>query len=409
MKLTDSIIKAAKPKDKPYKLTDGGGLVLLIQPNGSKWWRFRYRYNGKEQMISIGTYPETTLKVTRKYRDQARELLAQGINPSLHRQEQKQQEAIATENSFESIARQWWNHWKDARTERHAKYVIKRLEADVFPVIGMKPVNDLTAPAIVMIINKIQSRGALDIAKRALTTIGQIMRYAVAHGLAERNPAADIKPTDVLKPTRKTNYARLDEKEVPELLRKIDAYDGQPLTKLALQLMSLTFVRTSELIGARWEEIDIKKRQWRIPAERMKMKTPHVVPLSSQAIALLEQVQILSGDNPLLFPSERRDGKTMSNNTILYALYRLGYHSRMTGHGFRGIASTILHERGYNHEHIELQLAHSKRNAVSAAYDHAKYLEPRAKLMQDWADYLEVIKMGADVVPIKTVNRKRKI
>ena len=252
-----------------------------------------------------------------------------------------------------------------------------------------------------MAIKKIESRGALDIAKRALTTCNQIMRYAVTHGLAERNPAADIKPSDVLKPTKKTNYARLDQKELPELLRKIDAYDGQPLTKLALQLMAFTFVRTSELIGARWEEIELDNKLWRIPAERMKMKTPHIVPLSDQAIAVLAEIKALAADEILLFPSERRDGRSMSNNTILYALYRLGYHSRMTGHGFRGIASTILHEHGYNHDHIELQLAHSKRDAVSASYNHALYLEPRAKMLQAWADYLDGIKTGAAVLPFR--------
>nr|WP_240143519.1 site-specific integrase [Nitrosomonas sp. JL21] len=227
------------------------------------------------------------------------------------------------------------------------------------------------------------------------------MRYAVAHGLAERNPAADIKPSDVLKPANKTNYTRLSEKELPELLRKIDGYEGQPLTRFALQLMALTFVRTGELIGARWDEIDLTKKEWRIPAERMKMKTPHIVPLSDQAIDILTKIKNLSADDILLFPSERRDGKSMSNNTILYALYRLGYHSRMTGHGFRGIASTILHERGYNHDHIELQLAHAPRNAVSAAYNHALYLEPRTRMMQNWADYLEGIKAGAAVLPFR--------
>ena len=245
-----------------------------------------------------------------------------------------------------------------------------------------------------MAIKKIEARGALDIAKRALTTCNQVFRYAVAHGLAERNPAADIKPSDVLKPATKTNHARLSEKELPELLQKIEQYDGQPLTRLALQLMALTFVRTSELIGARWEEIDLIKKEWRIPAERMKMKTPHIVPLSQQAIAVLQELKNLAADDVLVFPSERRDGKSMSNNTILYALYRLGYHSRMTGHGFRGIASTILHEQGCPHEHIELQLAHAKRDQVSAAYNHALHLEPRAKMMQAWADFLDELKKG---------------
>lgn len=392
MKLTDSIIKAAKPNAKAYSLPDGQGLALYVQPSGAKWWRYRYRFNATAKMLSMGVYPDVTLKAARNQQAAFKELLAQEIDPSQHRQERKQQEALATENSFESIARLWWIQWSVARNQRHANYVMRRLESDVFPVIGRKPVTELTATMLLMVIKKIEARGALDIAKRALTTCGQIMRYAVAHGLAERNPAADIKPSDVLRPTKKTNYARLGEQELPELLRKIDAYDGQPLTKLALQFMALTFVRTSELIGGRWEEIDLDKKQWRIPAERMKMKTQHIVPLSDQAIIVLEKIKNLSADHILLFPSERRNGKSMSNNTILYALYRLGYHSRMTGHGFRGIASTILHERQYSHEHIELQLAHSKRDAVSASYNHALYLEPRAKMMQDWANYLEAIK-----------------
>lgn len=401
MKLTDPIIKAVKPKEKPYSLPDGHGLVLLVQPSGAKWWRYRYRFNTTAKMLSMGVYPEVTLKEARNQQARFRELLSQGIDPSQYRQEQKQQKAIAAENSFESIARLWWNHWKHGRTERHAGYTIRRLEADVFPIIGNKPLTQLTAPMLLMAIKRIETRGALDIAKRALTTCGQVFRYAVAHGLAERNPAADIKPSDVLKPSNKANYSRLDQKELPELLRKIDVYDGQPLTKLALQLMALTFVRTSELIGARWEEIELDKKLWRIPAERMKMKAPHVVPLADEAMAVLEKIKKLAADEILMFPSERRDGKTMSNNTILYALYRLGYHSRMTGHGFRGIASTILHERGYNHDHIELQLAHSKRDAVSASYNHALYLEPRTRMMQDWADYLDAIKTGADILPFK--------
>lgn len=399
MKLTDSIIKAAKPKDKRYNIPDGKGLALWVQPDGQKCWRFRYYFNDKEKMLSLGFYPAVSLATARQEHARFKELLAQDIDPSDDRKEQKRQQALAATNSFEAIAHLWWTQWSTARNPRHASYTMRRLEADVFPIIGRKPITELTAPMLLTVIKKIESRGALDIAKRALTTCGQIMRYAVAHGLAERNPAGDIKPSDVLKPANKTNHARLSEKELPELLRKIDGYDGQPLTRFALQLMALTFVRTSELIGARWDEIDSDKKEWRIPAERMKMKTPHIVPLSDQAISILTEIKNLAADEILLFPSERRDGKSMSNNTILYALYRLGYHSRMTGHGFRGIASTILHERGYNHDHIELQLAHSKRDAVSAAYNHALYLEPRAKMMQQWADYLDKLKTGADVIP----------
>lgn len=401
MKLTDSIIKAAKPKEKRYSLPDGKGLVLWVQPDGQKVWRVRYYFNDREKMLSLGFYLGVSLAAARREHGRFKELLAQGIDPSLDRQEQKHKRAAAVENSFQSIALLWWNHWKHDKNERHAGYTIRRLEADVFTVIGNKPINEISASTLLMVIKKVETRGALDIAKRVLTMCGQVFRYAVAHGLAERNPAADIKPSDVLKPTKKTNYARLDQKELPELLRKIDEYDGQPLTKLALQLMALTFVRTSELIGTRWDEIDLIKKEWRIPAERMKMKTPHIVPLSDQAIDVLTKIKNLSADEVLLFPSERRDGKSMSNNTILYALYRLGYHSRMTGHGFRGIASTILHEQGYNHDHIELQLAHSKRDAVSASYNHALYLEPRARMMRDWADYLEAIKTGATILPFR--------
>lgn len=268
MKLTDSIIKAAKSKEKDYSLADGHGLALLVKTSGAKWWRYRYRFNDTPKMLSIGVYPDVSLKEARNLHARLKELLAQGIDPSENRKEEKQQAAIAAANSFESVARLWWNHWKHDKTERHAGYTIRRMEADVFPVIGHKPVNEITAAQFIAMIRKVESRGALDIAKRVLTMCGQVMRYAVAHGLAERNPAADIKPSDVLKPAKKTNHKRLNEKELPELLRNIDGYDGQPLTRLAMQLMALTFVRTGELIGARWNEIDLTKKEWRIPAER---------------------------------------------------------------------------------------------------------------------------------------------
>jgi integrase len=402
MKLTDPIIKAAKPQDKPYPMADGEGLVLHVQPTGAKWWRFRYRFAGKAKMLSLGVYPDVTLKAARIERDRLKDLIKQGIDPSQNRQEETLAAKLTAENSFESVARLWWADWKASRSERHADYVLRRLEADVFTVIGAKPVTDITAPLLLMTVKKIEARGALDIAKRALQTCGQIMRYAVAHGLAERNPAADVKPADALKAHKKTNYARLSAKELPELLRQIDQYDGQALTRLALQLMAHTFVRTGELIGARGEEIDLVAKTWRIPAERMKMKTEHIVPLSAQSLAVIEDIRKISGGGPLLFPGERREGKAMSNNTILFALYRMGYHSRMTGHGFRGIASTILHEQNFNHEHIELQLAHAPRNAVSAAYNHARYLEQRTDLMQHWSDYLNGIKAGAKVIQFKS-------
>jgi integrase len=286
----------------------------------------------------------------------------------------------------------WWDQWRGPRSARHADYVKRRLDADVLPAIGALPVADITAPKLLAMARKIESRGALDIARRSLQTCGQVLRHAVAHGLIERSPAADIRPGDALKPRAKTNYARLDAKELPTLLRRIDAYEGSAYTRLALRLMALTFVRTSELIEARWEEIDFDKAAWRIPATRTKMRTPHIVPLSHQAIDVLKSLHELRGSFGLLFPGERDHSKPMSNNTILFALYRMGYRGLMTGHGFRGIASTILHEQGFRHDIIELQLSHQERDEISAAYNHATYLPQRRKMMQGWADHLEALR-----------------
>jgi integrase len=267
--------------------------------------------------------------------------------------------------------------------------VIRRLEADVFPRIGGRPLQSLTASSFREVAQRIERRGAAAIAKRVLQTCSQVMRYAVAHDLVRHNPVAEIKPSDILRRHKRRNYPRVGVGELPTLLRAIDSYVGSEHTRLALQLMSLTFVRTSELIGAHWEEFDLAGSRWNIPAERMKMKTPHVVPLSRQAKVILERLKEISFARELVFPGDLNPAKPMSNNTILFALYRLGYRGRMSGHGFRGVASTILHEQGWPHEHIELQLAHQERNAVSAAYNHATYLEPRTELMQAWANYLD--------------------
>jgi integrase len=247
----------------------------------------------------------------------------------------------------------------------------------------------------------IEQRGARDIAKRALETTGQVFRFAIAHGYSTRNPASEIRPSDVLKSGRKVNYARVDARELPDLLRAIEVYQGTHVTRLALKLMALTFVRTSELIGATWAEFDTEAARWNIPAERMKMRTPHIVPLSRQALDVLDTLRTLTGQSNWLFPGDRNAKKQMSNNTILKALERMGYKGRMTGHGFRGLASTILHEQGYIHDHIELQLAHAPRNEVSAAYNHALYLEPRTRMMQDWADFLERTQRGGKVLPFR--------
>ena len=389
MPLTDTVIKKAKPGDKPVKLSDGKGLYLLVNPVGSKLWRWKYRFLAKEKVMSLGAYPDVSLAQARESMGAARKLLASGTDPMAQRATNKITKRASAENSFQSVALLWWDHWHGAKSVRHADDVKRRLKADVFPAIGARPVSEIQAQELVAMVQTISKRGALEIAKRALQTSGQVFRYAVAHGLAQRNPASDIKPSDVLASRKAGNYARISAKELPELLMHIDGYGGAAVTRLAMKLMALTFVRTSELIGARWAEFDLEAQRWDIPAERMKMKTPHIVPLSNQAVTVLQTLQLVSGRNTLLFPGERDHEKSMSNNTILGALDRMGYKGRMTGHGFRGVASTLLHEMGFDHAHIELQLAHQERNEVSAAYNHATYLKQRATMMQQWADYLD--------------------
>ena len=394
MPLTDTAIKKAKPGAKPVKLSDGKGMYLLLSPTGSKLWRWKYRVLGKEKVMALGAYPDVPLAQAREAMAEARKVLATGADPMVKRKADKVASRTAAINSFETVARAWWAHWKPARSEQHAGQVMRRFEANVFPYIGPRPVSEIQAPELVAMLKAIEKRGVNDLAKRALQTSGQVFRYAIAHGLATRNPATDIKPSDVLASRQKQNLARIDGKELPQLLRHIEGYKGAATTRLAMKLMALTFVRTTELIGARWEEIDLDGARWDIPAERMKMKTPHIVPLSAQTVNLLKTLQLITGHSALLFPGERDHEKSMSNNTILKALERMGYKGRMTGHGFRGVASTLLHEMGFDHAHIELQLAHQERDEVSAAYNHATYIKQRASMMQDWADYLDTCTVG---------------
>jgi integrase len=389
MPLTDQAIKKAKAGPRPVKMSDGHGLYLLVTETGSKLWRWKYRIDGKEKVMSLGAYTDVSLASARELMAVQRKSLKAGTDPMAQRKATKLAKQVAADNSFQTVALLWWEQWREAKSPRHADDVLRRLNADIFPAIGKRPVSEIQAPELVAMVKAIAGRGALDIAKRALQSSGQVFRYSIAHGLATRNPATDIKPADVLASREKVNFARLDSKELPELMRHIDAYQGAAVTRLAMKLMGLTFVRTSELIAARWEEFDLEAARWNIPAARMKMKTPHIVHLSTQAIEILQTLHIVSGHGALLFPGERDHEKPMSNNTILKALERMGYKGRMTGHGFRGIASTVLHEMGFNHAHIELQLAHQERDQVSAAYNYATYLEERAKMMQHWGDYLE--------------------
>lgn len=407
MALTAVEINNTKPKDKAFKLYDEAGLYMQVTPSGGKLWRFKYRFDGKEKLLAIGSYPEVSLASARERRDNARKLLASEppIDPSEKKQNDKAEKLANKSNTFELWAKKWWQHWQASKSPRHADYVKRRLEADIYPSIGKLPINDIEAHQVVDTVKAIAERGALDIAKRAHQTIGQVFRYAIAHSKeskAKRNPASEIKPSDIIESRPKQNYARVDIKELPQLLRALEASKSQPLTRLAVKLIALTFVRTTELIEAKWSEFDFDEKQWRIPAERMKMKSPHIVPLSRQSLHVLETLKPISGHCELVFPNQNNHSKPMSNNTILKALELAGYKHRMTGHGFRGLASTALHEQGFDHQHIELQLAHQERNQVSAAYNHALYISQRTAMMQHWADYLDELKAGAKIVPFRT-------
>jgi integrase len=398
--LTDSKLKNAKPDARPYKLVDGQGLHALVQTSGSVLWQQRYRFEGKERTASHGSYPLVSLLEARKKRDELKKLLLEGLDPAKVKRQRSANGGFSLGETFKEIADTWHKQWSEVRSPRHAAYVRRRLEGDVFPVIGDLPIASLRPLDVVKVIKAIEARGAVDIAKRAYQTIGAICRYAVAHGLMDRDPTRDVKPSDILISRRSTNYARVDVKELPELLRAVEAYQGTSTTRMALKLMALTFVRTGELIAARWTEFDLSEAVWRIPAERMKMRTEHIVPLSRQAIETLQTLQVISGNAELLFPGDRNRKKPISNNTLLKALERMGFKGRMTGHGFRGLASTVLHENGFDHAHIEVQLAHQERNRISASYNHALYLKQRTVLMQWWADYLDQA-IGRNVVLLK--------
>jgi integrase len=347
--------------------------------------------------MALGEYPLLNLGEAREIHFAARKLRASGIDPMEQRKakaEAQQKAAAASqrevEDSFESVARRWWVWWSEGKSPRHADAVLRRLEGDVFPAFGPKFIDAVTAADVREVMLAIEGREAHDLAKRARETTSQIFRFAIARDIAVRNPAADFKPKDILAAARTENRARVDARDLPELLAKMDNYNGDAITRFAMRLMAYTFVRTSELIEAPWIEFDLGEARWTIPPERMKMKSPHIVPLSRQTVEVLRALKLLTGNGRLVFPGANDKNRPMSNNTILYALYRLGYQGRMTGHGFRGLASTILNESGlFEEAHIEVQLAHLQRDKVAAAYNYAKYLPQRTKMMQWWSEYLD--------------------
>ena len=402
MPISQKAIDAAKPDTKAYRLYDSGGLYLEIAPSGGRWWRFKYRFGGKYKLLSLGVYPAVTLAKARSKRNAFRDLLAEGTDPGEKRKADKH-EALGREiNSFEYVAREWYTKQAAKWTAHHADDVRRRLERNLFPDLGGEPVAEVTAPMLLAAARKVESRGAHDLANRMIGVAGQVFRYAVATGRCERDPSGDLR--GALTPHKARNQAAIKPEELPELLRAIDGYAniGDRQTALALRLLCLTFVRTSELIGATWtefRELDGDAPTWEIPAERMKMKAAHVVPLARQAVVILGELRTLACGSEYILPGRNRD-KPLSNNTLLFALYRLGYKGKMTGHGFRAVASSALNEAGYRPDVIERQLAHKEPNKVRAAYNRTEYLPERRAMMRQWADMVDAYAKGATVVPI---------
>ena len=413
MPLTDLELKNAKPKGKPYKLFDGGGLYLEVAPAGGKWWRLKYRHGGKEKRLSLGVYPETPLasfkdkssgRMVRGARDKAAEarlLLAEGIDPSQQRQADEARKTAVEQDSFEAVAREWFGKNQPRWVKGHSEKILSRLERDLFPWLGKRPISEVTAPELLACLRRIEARGSLDTAHRAKQDASAIFRYAIATGRAQRDPAQDLR--GALPPAKGSHFATIvDPAAVGALLRAVEGYRGDLVTRCALLLLPLVFVRPGELRYAEWSEFDLDAAEWRIPAVRMKMRETHIVPLSEQAIAILRELHPLTGEGRLVFPSVRTKARPMSENTVNAALRRLGYGTdQMTGHGFRAMASTLLNEQGWKPDAIERQLAHAERNRVRASYNHAQLLPERRKMMQAWADYLDVLKRGADVIPIR--------
>lgn len=406
-KLTDLQIRQASPKDKDYWLDDGGALRLLVKSNGTKCWRYNYRFNGKQKTLSIGIYPDVSLTNARELRHEAKNDLKVGVDPSQKKQAIKREMTQASQLTFEVLAKEWWEHQKGTWTDDHSNRVWVRLRDNSFPLIGKRDIGDITSQDVIYVVRQVENRGALDVAQRLLQDIRRVCRFAVQTGRLLHNPAVDL--SNILKPRKTEHRASLPRAELPEFLRLLPNYDGRgrALTRLAIELLILTFVRPGELRAAMWDEFDLNECVWRIPGERMKMGTDHIVPLSTQAMEVLEQLKQISGQYPLVFPSERRRTDCMSDNTMRRAIFKLGYDgsqpgkSKVTPHGFRATASSILNETGFNPDAIERQLSHMERNGVRAAYTHhARYLDERKKMMQWWADYLDELRNKGKVIPI---------
>lgn len=400
MPLTDTAIRKAKPADKPQRMFDGGGLYLEVSPAGGKLWRLKYRVNGKEKRLALGTYPDTGLADARDKRDAARKLLAAGVDPSEQRKAEKAAGTERAANSFEVVTREWLA--KQTWVESYRVKVEAWMDNDVYPYIGDRPVAELTAPEFLRVARRIEERGAVESAHRVMQTCGQAMRYAIATGRADRNPVADLKGA-LASPPERHHAAITDPAELGGLLRAIEGYSGEPTTRAALKLSALLFVRPGELRHAEWAEIDLDAAEWNIPAGKMKMRQAHLVPLCEQAVTILRELHLLTGRGQYVFPGGRSPRRPMSNNAINAALRRMGYGTdTMTAHGFRATARTILDEvLGYRVDFIEHQLAHAVKDPNGRAYNRTAHLPERRKMMRGWADYLDSLRAGGKVVAIK--------
>jgi integrase len=400
--LTDTQINKAKPQDKDVKMFDGGGLYLLITPTGGKLWNLKYRFAGKEKKLSLGAYPAIALTDARKRREEAKKLLANGIDPGEVKKAQKAAIVAETENSFEAVAREWHTKYKVTWSAVHASTIIDRLEKEIFPWLGTRPIEEIKAPELLTCLRRMESRGALDTAHRVRNHCSNVFRYAIATGKAERDIAADLR--GALPPVKGSHFAApTDPKTVAPLLRAIDSFEGSFVVKCAMQLAPMLFVRPGELRGAEWSEIDLEAAEWIIPAERMKMKVAHLVPLCKQAVEILKALRPLTGHSKYVFPCHRSPLRNMSENAVNAGLRRLGFEkSEITGHGFRAMARTILDEvLNVRPDFIEHQLAHAVKDPNGRAYNRTAHLAERKKMMQLWADYLDGLKAGAKVIPFK--------
>ena len=398
-KLAAVTVRQSKPRDKPDKLSDGGGMYLLINPNDSRYWRWKYRINKKEKVLALGVYPNVSMTDARDKVQEARQLLDKGIDPGTHK---KLSKASSKHESFEPIAAEWHKKESGRWSKDHSDQVWQTIKSDALPHLGNMSIRDISTSDVLYVIRKIEDRNALDVASRVKQRISSVFRYAIQIGYAEFNPVDALR--DVIQ-TRKVQHRKsLKQEQLPTFLNALDNYQGFVLTKYALQFIAYTFVRPGELRSAEWKEINLAKAIWRIPAEKMKMKEEHIVPLAGQVVTLLESIKDISGSYDLVFPGSHNFRKTMSENTLTFAIRkRLGFDA--TAHGFRTTASTILNESGYRVDVIERQLAHGERNKVRAAYNRSQYLAERTEMMQWYSDYLDGLKAGAEIVPInKTVR-----